>query len=111
MTLEEQIDEITKQIEVLQDNLRNLQISKQRQDSIAFIKANHITMADVELSDAPKHQWYGHIDTFSTHLRALGSRRKRFCEWNGILHWTNDVVDGCFRPTHARLEDVKETPQ
>ena len=78
----------------------------QRLKSLAFIDANSVTLDEIELSDGDDKPDFGIICTFGEWMRRTGCR-KRFCEWNGAIYFTAEVMAGRMDPNApGRVEDV-----
>ena len=61
--------------------------------SKAFIAANGITKADVELSSGDDKPWFGMVSEFVKWLKTQSSH-KRFAEWNETIYFTTDLLAG-----------------
>lgn len=87
-SIDAQIDPLVRRKNQLLNNLRTLR-------SLAWIEANGVRLKDVQLSSGDGIPWHGTIDAFREWL-ASRIKKKRFCEWNGRLFVTSDVVAGSF---------------
>jgi hypothetical protein len=72
-----------------------------------FIAENQITRDGVQLSQGDGMPWYGTVYEFGKWMRDTGCN-KRWCEWNGRLYNTSDIIRGKMYETPALLEDVPE---
>lgn len=84
--LEEEMRPLERRKWVLHESLRCLK-------SIAFIRANNITLDDVEMSSGEDKPWFGICTEFGKWLKETGCQ-KRFCEWNHHIYFTAEVIQG-----------------
>lgn len=97
--------ELEQEIQSLTTQLRNLREGQRKEKALAFIAANNITLDDVEMSKGEGMPWFGYIGTFAAYLKKLPTV-KRFTEWNTILHYTSDVMNGDFLSLEVYLSDI-----
>lgn len=96
MTIEEidiELAQLEAQVTPLLAMMDRLRMQRRELESKAFIAANRITKADVELSSGDDKPWFGVIDEFVTWLKAQPSH-KRFAEWNERIYYTTDLLAG-----------------
>ena len=111
MTIEEleiQIAEIDGRIGGLKDRRHGLRRTLTHLKSIAFIKANGVKLEDVELSRRDDGPYFGEVWKFSRWL-ANKKDRKRFCEWNESIYFTEEIIAGRMAgDTLATMSALKE---
>lgn len=75
---------------------------KEEQESKEWISINNITLEDIE---RPEFQHW-HISLFIEFLKGKDNCKK-FCEWNGRIYYTNDVIQNIHVMTPGLFKDVK----
>lgn len=104
--IDKELAEIADAMKPLMQRNALLEAERTRLKSLEWIKANGVTRDRVQLSEEPGIRYFGDIGSFSYWLRATKST-KRFCEWNGRIHLTAEIVAGRFeRDAPGRIEDV-----
>lgn len=104
MTTAQQIANLELQISPLASRLQKLREQKRDEDSIEFVRANQITLADVELSSGDGKPYFGIINSFIDWLKT--HPQKRFAEWNTCLYFTSDLLNNRMPQTPGLLEHV-----
>lgn len=87
-----EIELLRSQILPLNDRLERLEREQDSLESEAFIAANKIRKADVEMSSGDGKPWFGTVMKFKDWLR--GKSSKRWAEWNGRIYHTSDLIAG-----------------
>lgn len=102
MTLKEveaELRFIAEQMKPLMKRSSELNRERRRLKSIAFIEANGVRREDVEMSSSDDKPWFGNIMQFGEWLKS--NSNKRFCEWNEMIYFTVEVVNGRMDPDAA----------
>lgn len=102
-----EIAEIDVQIEVLKKRREPLRREKRDLESNAFISMYSITLDDVQLSRGDGVPHHGHIMNFANWMKENGIT-KRFCEWNGLLYLTAEIIAG--RMDHDAPGQIRDVP-
>ena len=101
---------IIEQLKPLMQRQGELRRQIAQRKSREFARANQITLEDVQLSSGEGVPYFGTCLSFGTWL-AHNRCEKRFCEWNGILQFTAEAIQGRWNfELPGRLEDVPESP-
>ncbi len=74
--------------------------------SVAWIKANGVTRANVESSNVPG-TFFGTVWKFVEFLKA-NPQRQRFAEWNTVIYYTEELIAGHMPDMPGRYEDLPE---
>ena len=108
--LNQQIVNLDETIAKLSHQRMTLQNQKQTIQSIRWIEANNVKKSDVEKSDGVGKPYFFHIAKFSDWLIAQGNENtKRFCEWNGVIYFTSEIIAGRMMPNQpGRYCDLKD---
>lgn len=110
MTLEELEQEIANtqnQIAPLKQKLDKLIRERNTVKSKLFIKINNITLENVEMSSGEGKPWFSTIMDFAKWMRKNGIT-KRFCEWNGTIYFTAEILNGKMdRDAPARITELE----
>ncbi len=77
---------------LLAEKLERLNREKRDLQSRAFIAANNIRRADVEMSDGPGTPYFGHIAAFVAWLKEHSD--KNWAEWNTRIYRMSDLKAG-----------------
>lgn len=104
-TLEKEIQEIKALITPLADRLQKLERTLVSEKSREFVRVNHITRADVQLSNGNGVPWFGVINVFCRWLETH-QPRKPWAEWNGRIYRSSDLIEGHMPDTPVLMEDV-----
>jgi hypothetical protein len=99
-------DDLLREFQQTEKALREVREAIRTRRAELFIKANKVTKNDVQLSSGEGVPWFGNIFAFSEWLRGLHSI-KRFCEWNGSIYFSSDMLNGRLTKTGVRVEDVE----
>jgi hypothetical protein len=103
------IDEINREIGRLCSERDGLSEQRRKRMAADFIAEHRVTRADVELSDGDDRPWFGHVGAFGKWLSSRPrADQKRFCEWNGVLNWTSDIIAGRLSQMRVHLSDLPE---
>ena len=107
--LNQQIANLDETIAKLSHQRMTLQKQKETIKSIRWIEANNVKKSDVEKSHGDGKHFY-HVRQFSDWLIAQGSwNTKRFCEWNGVIYFTSEIIAGRLLPDQpGRYCDLKD---
>ncbi len=70
----------------------------------AFVSANNIKLADIELSSGEGKPWFGVIWDFTTWLKLNST--KNYAEWNNVVYRTSDLVAGRMPEMPATIHDL-----
>jgi hypothetical protein len=104
--VQREIEEAKQTIRPLAKKLERLNRQLADMESRAFIEANKITRADVEMSAGDGKPWFGTVTEFGLWMRTHGS--KRWAEWNGRIYHAADLMagrmpdmPGCANDLHA----------
>lgn len=96
------LDQITNELAAVEEQIKpllrrsaELKREKRKLESQAFIKANGVTLDDVELMSGEGKPWFGMLSEMAAWMRKTKST-KRFCEWNGIILFSAEVLNGNF---------------
>lgn len=104
--IETELAEIAAKMKPLMQRNTLLEAERTRLKSLEWIKANGVTRDQMQLSEEPGIRYFGDIGSFSYWLRATKST-KRFCEWNGRVHLTAEIIAGRFnRDAPGRIDEV-----
>jgi len=107
--IEAELQSIDDQMRPLRARAATLKNELRRLRSLAFIEANNVTIDDVELSSGDGKPWFGHINSFAAWLRQNSTRR--FCEWNGQLYFTAEIIARRMDPNAmGRMAELNDTP-
>ncbi len=87
-----EIAETEAAIKPLAARLERLNREKRDLQSHAFIAANNIRRADVEMSDGPGKPYFGHIAAFVAWLNEHSD--KKWAEWNTVIYRMSDLKAG-----------------
>lgn len=87
-----EIAETEAAIKPLAAKLERLNREKRDLQSRAFITANNIRRADVEMSDGPGKPYFGHIADFVEWLKEHSD--KNWAEWNTRIYRMSDLKAG-----------------
>lgn len=113
MNIEEtkiEIASLEAQIKPLAEKLNTLRRQRERLESAAFIAGNKITVDDVEMSSGEGKPWFGNVSSFALWLKANKST-KRFAEWNGVIVFMSDLLNGNLIYTAGYISDLdKQSP-
>ena len=97
------IEEVTSELASIEDRLRPLQARQSALErelrtlaSAAFIAANKITRDDVQMSSGDGIPHHDHVVEFGRWLADTNCQR-RWCEWNGCIVLTAEVIAGTLR--------------
>lgn len=93
--LQKEIETVRSRIEPLSAELTSLLKQKRHARSVEFITANKIVEDDVELSDGEGKPWFGNVWAFANWMK-LTQSSKRWAEWNGIIYYASDLLNGKF---------------
>lgn len=109
MTLDQIREErlkIAAELEPLQRRVRELQSIEDDLRSRNFIEVNKVTRDQLQLSKGDGVPWFGYFKAFGDWLAATNST-KRFCEWNGRIYFTSEVIAGRMEyDAPGRADDV-----
>lgn len=92
-TVNREIEEIEAELKPLHKRKDELDRKKRLMLSLQFIEVNRITRDDIEMSEGAGKTWFGHLDQFVKWMKDTNSA-KRFCEWNGRIYFTSDLMHG-----------------
>ena len=70
-----------------------------------FIRDNSITLKDVQVSSGDNIPYHGDRTQYGKWLKA-NNITKPYCEWNGWLYMTCDIIADTPTQTPAQIEDV-----
>ena len=97
------LEEVTTELAGIKDRMRQLtarrsELERERGtlESAAFIAANKITRNDVQMSSGDDIPFHGNVAAFGKWL-AETNCRKRWCEWNGDIVLTAEVIAGTLK--------------
>jgi len=113
-TLESKVKELELKVKGLESTVKTLNSEKsriqntidKRRSSIVFIKENNITKSNTEHSDTEDGLWFGHFSKFGEWLE--NNSKKKWCEWNGVIYLTSDIVSGVFERTDGHYGDLED---
>lgn len=109
MTIEQidiELAELSAKVKPLLQRSEALNRERRRLLSVAFINANGVTRDEVQLSTGHAVPYCGMINTFANWLRDTKCP-KRFCEWNGTIYFTAEIVAGRMDPNApANISDL-----
>lgn len=95
--------EIQQQITALRARIAPLNaeiaaLERQHRDAVSreWIAAQKLKLEEVERSSGDDKPWFGHIKQFADWLNA-NNCQKPFCEWNGCLYPTKEIIAGHMR--------------
>lgn len=91
--IDNELARIESQVKPLLATMDALRRQRRELASKAFITANGITKADVELSSGDGKPWFGMVQEFVKWLKTQSSH-KRFAEWNETIYFTTDLLAG-----------------
>lgn len=86
----------------------SLEREERRLRSQAFIDANGVTRWNIEMSSGDDKPRFQMITGFADWMRKANCQ-KRFCEWNGFIYFTAEVLAGRLdRDAPGRVEDLSQ---
>lgn len=100
MTLDDvnvELGEVAKQLQPLLQRQTELQHEQARLESLAFIAINKVTRESIELSSGDGKPWLFDIGSFASWMKD-NRCDKRFCEWNGRIYFTAEIIAGRMEP-------------
>lgn len=103
--LNKEIASIEAQIHTLASRLETLRRQKREEESRAFIAANDIKRADVEMSYGEGKPWFGTVYDFTRWIRA--NSRKNWAEWNGRIYRVSDLLNNRMPDMPATVNDLR----
>lgn len=107
--VEDEIWAVQIQLSPLNTRMEQLICEREKLRSLQWIEANGVRREDVYFSSDPEFQGIVMFDTMAATIRKATGDRKRFTEWNGVLYFTADVIDGdLVRNAPGRAEDLPE---
>ena len=105
--IKQQIDRHNVAIAALEERRDKLKREYCHLRSMQFIELHGITLSDVQISEGEGVPYFGDIRTFSEWMKSTNCR-KRFCEWNGRLYNTQEVINGFMEhDPPGRYEDLE----
>lgn len=102
--IEHDIENTRIQIQPLMNQQGRLNKELREAKSEEFIRANDVTIDDIEMSDS-NGAYFGTIWEFTDEV--LRKSTKRFAEWNGQIHFVSDLTNGRMPKTTACVSDLK----
>lgn len=96
MTLEECLCEISildQKMSPLEERMSFLERERCRLESLRFIEVNGVTEDNLQRSSGDGIPYFYEVNSFAKWLKAVNCK-KRFCEWNGSILFTAEVVTG-----------------
>ena len=97
--------DLESQIKPLMDRLTDVRQQKRKALAIEWIAANNVTLADIQESRGDGVPHCGHVTQFIEWLKANPSN-KRFAEWNTVIHFKGDLLEGRFISQPACMDDL-----
>lgn len=98
-SIAEQMRPLAARCEVLNRELRKLLSQR-------WIAVNGVTKANLQLSAGDGVPCFSMLNNFAKWLRNTNCT-KRFCEWNGTIYFTSEIIGGRMDPNATgRVEDV-----
>lgn len=99
-----EIAETEAAIKPLDKKLERLLREKRDLQARAFIAANNIRRADVEMSGGNGKPWFGTVWAFAEWLRTNST--KNWAEWNTTIYRTSDLIAGRMPEMPATTNDL-----
>ena len=103
--LDIQLKDLDSQVEKLMNKKRRIQSTINKEKSLIFIKENNITKENTQCCDVEDGPYFGHISKFAKWLKK--NSNKKWCEWNGSIFLTSDVVNDKYEYTDGRYRYLK----
>ena len=100
-----EIEETKQAIRPLAEKLERLNRQLADMESRAFIEANKITRADVEMSSGDDKPWLGTVGEFGRWMRTHACS-KRWAEWNGRIYFAADLMANRMPDMPGRTSDL-----
>lgn len=92
-TLKSEIGKLQAEIKPLFEKMIKLQSELDDAESREFIEVNQIKKSDVQFSRCEGVPFHGDIYGFSEWMKKTNCQ-KDWCEWNGRIYRTSDVITG-----------------
>lgn len=107
------IQDIDRELAAIQEQLRPLwkrreQLTAERDQLLSrqWIEINGVTPANTQSSNPPG-VWFSHIEDYRRWLSEQ-STPKQFCEWNGRIYFTSEILAGRIdQNAPARIDDLE----
>lgn len=104
-SIKDDIRELQSRLSPLQCSMESLRQELREAESLEFIRANKITLDDVETMDGDDKPYFTHAQKFLVWLARHST--KRFCEWNGLIYHRLEFISGeCPLDSPGRLADL-----
>jgi hypothetical protein len=103
--IEARLSELEAQLKPLLKEKTELEAEQRDAQSLAFIKANGITLADIQSSKGDGVPYFGVVWAFGQWLKDHSSRP--WAEWTGRLYRSSDLILGRMPESIALAEHVK----
>lgn len=103
--IEADIELTSKEIRPLEEKLNRLKRELREAKSREFIRANGITMDQIQEFQGDGIPWFGMFREFGRWMKETDCQ-KRFCNWCGCLHFTAKAKEGWTICTDGRIEHV-----
>lgn len=105
--IQEEISKIDVKIRPWADRRDELERDLRKVKSANFITAFGITLDNIEMSKGTSKPFFHHVYRFGVWLKEVECQ-KEFCEWNGRIYFTAEVIGGHLDPNATgRVEDLK----
>ena len=108
MTIEQidrELAELAGKVRPITARMADLWRDRRRLCAAEFIRANNVTRDQIEMSSGDDRPWFGRATEFGRWMREQGTS-KRFCEWNGRVYFSADVMAGRLPDAPAAVSDV-----
>lgn len=102
-SIEKEIAAVTTQVKPLMRKLEKLRADLATAKSLEWIRVNNVNRSDVELLSDDKPYF---ANSFRWAIWLSENSRKRFCEWNGMIYHTAELVKGDFSGGIAFVSDL-----
>lgn len=91
--IEAEIADIAAKLKPLGERIEELERVKRKLVSRNWIAANNVTRDQVELSDGDDKPFFCDVFEFGKWMKE-NNVKKRFCEWNGLIYFTAEIIAG-----------------
>jgi len=110
MTLEEclcEIKTVERELAPLERRMQFLETERRRLESKRFIEVNGVTKDNLQISRGDGIPHFGEVNDFIKWLKETKCK-KRFCEWNGSILFTAELIIGsCCLVSAGRVQDLE----
>jgi len=103
--LQKEVEEIRVRERLLLGQRRAIENEIRTILSKQFIIDNYITLNDIQVASGDDIPYHGDCSEYGKWLKT-NNITKKYCEWNGRLYLTCDMINGQPTQTPAQIEDV-----